>query len=80
MLCLLAPLAPTVNTLNLGGNKMGGPIPPEILAFDKLTMLGLYEMRLEGAFVCIYANITNTQLSSRICLARQVRSRPSLGI
>ena len=47
---LLAPLAPTLETLNLGGNKLGGTITDDITAFTKLTELGLDSMGLEGAW------------------------------
>ena len=48
---LLAPLAPTLKKLGLGGNKLGGTITDDIAAFTKLTELNLYDMGLEGAFV-----------------------------
>ena len=49
-LCLLAPLAPTLKTLGLGGNKLGGTITDDIAAFTKLTELWLGAMGLEGAW------------------------------
>ena len=45
---LLSPLAPTLKKLNLGGNKLGGTITGDIMAFTKLTELRLVGMRLEG--------------------------------
>ena len=45
---LLSPLAPTLEKLNLGGNKLGGTITDDITAFTKLTELGLAKMGLEG--------------------------------
>ena len=46
---MLAPLAPTLEQLNLGGNPLGGTITTDINAFTKLAYLGLGSMRLEGA-------------------------------
>ena len=46
---LLAPLAPTLEKLNLGYNKLGGTITDDIAAFTKLTELELFGMGLEGA-------------------------------
>ena len=45
---LLAPLAPKLEELNLGGNKLGGTITDDITAFTKLTELGLSDMGLGG--------------------------------
>ena len=45
------PLAPTLQVLNLGHNKLGGMISDEIVTFTKLTWLSLANMGLEGAFV-----------------------------
>ena len=53
---MLKPLAPTLETLVLGGNKLGGTITDDIAAFTKLTVLGLSDMGLEGA--CSYASTT----------------------
>ena len=50
---LLAPLAPTLEKLNLGFNKLGGTITDDITAFSKLTELRLARMGLEGACSCI---------------------------
>ena len=47
---MLLPLAPTLETLNLGGNKLGGTITDDIASFTKLKALGLYEMGLKGTF------------------------------
>ena len=49
---LLAPLAPTLETLSLGGNKLGGTITDDIAAFTKLTELDLRFMNLEGESKC----------------------------
>ena len=46
---LLAPLASTLEQLELGGNELGGTVTPDIAAFTKLTLLGLSSMGLEGA-------------------------------
>ena len=51
---LLAPLASTLEQLDLSGNKLGGTVTPDIaaftkLTFTKLTVLRLKRMRLEGA-------------------------------
>ena len=46
---LLAPLAPKLELLFLGGNKLGGTITDEIAAFTKLTKLSLALMGLDGA-------------------------------
>ena len=46
---LLAPLAPTLEKLDLGDNKLGGTVTADIAAFTKLTELVLYNMGLEGA-------------------------------
>ena len=51
-LLLLAPLAPTLEKLNLDGNKLGGTITDGIVTFSKLTELGLENMNLEGACLC----------------------------
>ena len=48
---MLKPLAPTLETLGLGGNKLGGTITDDIAAFTKLTSLDLYNMDLKGTFV-----------------------------
>ena len=48
---MLKPLAPTLETLVLGGNKLGGTITDDIAAFTKLTELYLAEMNLGSTFV-----------------------------
>ena len=48
---MLKPLAPTLETLGLGGNKLGGTITDDIAAFTKLTELRLWGMDLKGTFV-----------------------------
>ena len=45
---LLSPLAPTLEKLDLGYNKLGGTITGDIMAFTKLTELWLTDMSLEG--------------------------------
>ena len=45
---LLAPLASTLQKLNLGGNKLGGTITDDMAAFTKLTELTLNGMGLDG--------------------------------
>ena len=50
---LLAPLASNLESLNLGGNKLGGTITDDITVFTKLTELRLFYMGLEGACSCI---------------------------
>ena len=52
-LWLLAPLAPTLEKLDLRFNKLGGAITDDIAAFTKLTALGLVEMGLEGESKCM---------------------------
>ena len=50
---MLKPLAPTLETLKLSGNKLGGTITitDDIAAFTKLTELHLSFMDLKGTFV-----------------------------
>jgi hypothetical protein len=48
---MLKPLAPTLETLELSGNKLGGTITDDIAAFTKLTELRLSGMDLRGTFV-----------------------------
>ena len=50
---LLAPLAPKLAYLILGGNELGGTITAGIAAFTKLTLLDLCEMDLEGECICV---------------------------
>ena len=50
---MLKPLAPTLETLGLGGNKLGGTITDDIAAFTKLTELRLFGMDLKGTFVVL---------------------------
>ena len=47
---MLAPLAPTLEKLNLGYNKLGGTITDDIAAFTKLNELDLHDMGLKGAW------------------------------
>ena len=46
---LLAPLASTLEQLELDGNMLGGTVTPDIAMFTKLTELHLDGMDLEGA-------------------------------
>ena len=50
---MLKPLARTLETLVLGGNKLGGTITGDIAAFTKLTELRLSDMDLKGRFVVL---------------------------
>ena len=47
---MLLPLAPTLESLYLGGNKLGGTITDDIATFTKLNTLSLWGMGLEGTF------------------------------
>ena len=47
---MLLPLAPTLKTLGLGGNKLGGTITDDIASFAKLKTLALGGMGLKGTF------------------------------
>ena len=47
---MLLPLAPTLEKLDLGGNKLGGTITDDIAMFTKLKKLSLSEMGLKGTF------------------------------
>ena len=55
---LLAPLAPTLEKLNLGRNPLGGTVTEDITAFTNLTELELWRMGLSGACSCMF---TSTQ-------------------
>ena len=46
---LLAPLAPTLQELNLKDNKLGGAITADVAAFTNLTYIDLQGMDLESA-------------------------------
>ena len=48
---MLLPLAPTLESLYLGRNKLGGTITDDIASFTKLNGLYLEEMGLKGTFV-----------------------------
>ena len=48
----LAPLASSLEELDLSGNKLGGVITPKIAFFAKLKVLKFYNMRLEGECDC----------------------------
>ena len=45
---MLLPLTPTLETLVLGGNELGGTITDDIASFVKLSTLRLHSMGLEG--------------------------------
>ena len=60
MLRLIALLAPKLEKLSLGSNKLGGTITDGIAAFTKLTELVLYSMGLEGECVCVCVSQVNT--------------------
>ena len=45
---MLLPLAPTLETLVLSDNKLGGTITDDIASFAKLSTLSLYDMGLKG--------------------------------
>ena len=61
---LLAPLAPTLDELDLGNNELGGTITDDIAAFTKLSVLMLYNMGLEGAWYDqTYPNKNETALA-----------------
>ena len=48
---MLLPLAPTLETLALRGNKLGGTITDDIASFAKVKHLDLQGMGLKGTFV-----------------------------
>ena len=48
---MLKPLAPTLETLVLNDNKLGGTITYDMTAFTQLTYLNLRGMDLEGTIV-----------------------------
>ena len=66
MLRMLKPLAPTLKTLALGGNKLGGTITDDIAAFTKLTELHLFNMDLKGTFVDTRARSAHATRRKRI--------------
>ena len=45
---MLLPLTPTLERLDLSGNKLGGTITDDIASFVKLKTLYLYGMGLKG--------------------------------
>ena len=63
---MLKPLAPTLETLVLGGNKLGGTITDDIAAFTKLTELRLWGMDLKGTFVDTRARSAHATRRKRI--------------
>ena len=67
---LLAPLATTLESLNLDGNKLGGTIQSDIAAFTKLKKLNLYNVGLQGA----RARALNTSSSPRAFLSYRLRT------
>ena len=48
---MLLPLAPTLETLALGRNELGGTITDDIASFTKLKTLSLYIMGVGGTLV-----------------------------
>ena len=52
MLELLAPLASSLEELDLSGNELGGSLTPKIAVLAKLKVLKLKKMGLEGACDC----------------------------
>ena len=72
---MLAPLAPTLEKLKLGGNKVGGTITADIVVFTKLTELDLSFMNLQGA-VCSSAP-PQTRTEKRIVSAQENCRSPS---
>ena len=48
---MLLPLAPTLKTLELGGNELGGTITDDIASFVKLNELNMADMGLKGTLV-----------------------------
>ena len=48
---MLLPLSPTLETLALGQNELGGTITDDIASFTKLKTLSLWGMGLKGMFV-----------------------------
>ena len=64
---MLAPLAPTLEKLYLGSNKLGGAITDDIAAFTKLTTLVLNKMGLKGAWYDqTYPNKSETERGDRV--------------
>ena len=63
---MLKPLAPTLETLGLSGNKLGGFITDDIAAFTMLTSLNLYGMDLKGMFVDTRARSAHAMRRNRI--------------
>ena len=45
---MLLPLAPTLEALDLSGNKLGGTITDDIASFTKLKTLELHGMGVKG--------------------------------
>ena len=45
---MLLPLAPTLETLDLGSNELGGTITDDIAKFTNLKRLALFGMGLKG--------------------------------
>ena len=64
---MLKPLAPTLKTLSLSGNKLGGTITDDIAAFTKLTELRLWGMDLKGTFVDTRARSAPSTLRALRC-------------
>ena len=63
---LLAPLAPTLENLDFGFNKLGGAITDDIAAFTKLTKLDLRDMNLEGESECMFSSTKQSRETTRM--------------
>ena len=48
---MLLPLAPTLETLSLSGNELGGTITDDIASFKKLNYLAIRGMGLKGTLL-----------------------------
>ena len=64
---MLKSLAPTLERLELDGNKLGGTITDDIAAFTKLTELFLWRMDLkpDNLTRCSPFNIASSEMRSR---------------
>ena len=63
MLQALAPLASSLEVLDLSDNELGGTIPSHIKIFTKLKKLALHDMGLDG-------EICRTQQTCVVCLLK----------
>ena len=60
---MLKPLAPTLEVLNLSGNKLGGTITSDVEVFTKLTELRLLSCGLDGASPRAVCSVTRRAVS-----------------